>query len=90
MELEFDKYDDEDGREKSEVEIYLADGREKRDQTFDLLGWWKSNSIKFPILSKLSRHVLAMPISTVASESAFSTGSRVIDKYRAGLNTDTA
>ena len=80
LELEFDKFDDGGQEIKSEVEIYLADAREKRDEKFDLLGWWKANSTKFPILSKLARHVLAMPISTVASESAFSTGGRVIDK----------
>ncbi|KAL4579496.1 hypothetical protein LXL04_015645 [Taraxacum kok-saghyz] len=85
LELEFDKLDD-----GSEVEIYLGDAREKRDQKFDLLGWLKTNSIKFPILSKLARNVLAMPISTVASESAFSTGGRVIDKYRSSLNPETA
>nr|KAJ0220731.1 hypothetical protein LSAT_V11C200070700 [Lactuca sativa] len=76
--------------EKSEVDIYLADGKEKRDDNFDILGWWKANAVKFPILSKLARHLLAMPISTVASESAFSTGGRVIDKYRSSLNTKTA
>ncbi|KAL4566774.1 hypothetical protein LXL04_030899 [Taraxacum kok-saghyz] len=90
LELEFDKLDDGVQEIKSEVEIYLADIREKRDQKFDLLGWWKTNSIKFSILSKLARHVLAMPISTVASESTFSTGGRVIDKYRSSLNPETA
>lgn len=90
LEREFDKYDDEVEDCKNEVEIYLADGREKRDERFDLLGWWKANSVKFPILSQIARHVLAMPISTVASESAFSTGGRVIDKYRSSLNPDTA
>ena len=71
------------------MEIYLADGREKRDNKFNLLGWWKVNSIKFPIFSTLARHVLAMPISTAASESAFSTCGRVIDKYRRSPNPDT-
>jgi hypothetical protein len=90
LELEFDKLDDGGQDIKSEVEIHLTDLREKRDQKFDLFGWWKANSTKFPILSKIARHVLAMPISTVASESAFSTSGRVIDKYRSSLNTETA
>ncbi|KAJ9562036.1 hypothetical protein OSB04_007196 [Centaurea solstitialis] len=90
LEREFDIYDDEEEDCKSELEVYLADGKEKRDERFDILGWWKANSTKFPILSQLARHVLAMPISTVASESAFSTGGRVIDKYRSSLNPKTA
>ncbi|KAL4589847.1 hypothetical protein LXL04_002758 [Taraxacum kok-saghyz] len=89
LELNFDKLDDGGQDIKSEVEIYLGDAREKRDQKFDLLGWWKTNSIKFPILSKLARNILAMSISTAASKSTFSTGGRVIDKYRSSLNPET-
>ncbi|XP_012833299.1 PREDICTED: zinc finger BED domain-containing protein RICESLEEPER 2-like [Erythranthe guttata] len=76
--------------EKSEVEVYLSDGMEKRDEKFDILNWWKMNSVKFPILSQIDRHVLAMPISTVASESAFSIGGRVIDPFRSSLSPQTA
>nr|KAJ0223306.1 hypothetical protein LSAT_V11C200064230 [Lactuca sativa] len=90
LEIEFDKFDSANQEMKSEVDIYLADGKEKIDDNFDILGWWKANAVKFPILSKLARHVLAMLISTVASESAFSTGGHVIDKYRSSLNTETA
>lgn len=89
LELEFDILDDEDQDTKSEVEIYLADGWEKMDQTFDLLSWWKENSVKFSILSKVAIHVLAMSILTVASESTFSIDSRVIDRYRSAFNTET-
>ncbi|KAJ9565711.1 hypothetical protein OSB04_001677 [Centaurea solstitialis] len=41
------------------------------------LGWWKSNLVKYLILSQISKHVLAMPISMVASESVFSIGGRI-------------
>ncbi|CAO2143646.1 unnamed protein product, partial [Urochloa humidicola] len=38
--------------------------------------------------SKLARDVLAMQASTVASESAFSAGGRVIDPYRSRLDPE--
>ncbi|GKB39413.1 zinc finger BED domain-containing protein RICESLEEPER 2-like protein [Tanacetum coccineum] len=73
------------------TEIYLKDKAEKRvDNSFDILGWWNQNMMKFPILSQVANYALAMPISTVASESAFSTGERVIDKYRSSLTPKTA
>lgn len=34
----------------------------------------------------IARDVFAIPVSTVASESAFSTGGRVIDPYRSRLS----
>ncbi|KAL2900158.1 putative AC transposase [Bienertia sinuspersici] len=45
--------------------------------------------MKYPILSKLATHVLAIPITTVASEATFSAGGRVIDPYRASLAPET-
>ncbi|XP_063940304.1 zinc finger BED domain-containing protein RICESLEEPER 2-like [Daucus carota subsp. sativus] len=72
---------------KCELDIYLRESVfvTKNDDEFDILKWWKVNSSRFPILSQLARDVLAIPISTVASESAFSTGGRVLDCYRSSL-----
>ncbi|KAL7132191.1 hypothetical protein ABFS83_12G055500 [Erythranthe nasuta] len=57
---------------KIEVDIYLGDRVEKvKGDNFDLLTWWKNNALKFPIISKNANHLLAMPISTIASGSAF-------------------
>jgi hAT family C-terminal dimerisation region len=53
-----------------------------------VLEWWKVNCVKFPILSQLARDILSIPISMVASESAFSAGGRVLDDYRSSLTKD--
>ncbi|KAG7582739.1 HAT C-terminal dimerization domain [Arabidopsis suecica] len=55
---------------------------------FDLLDWWKTNSSKYPIMSLMAREILAVPVSSVASESAFSTGGRILDQYRSCLTPD--
>ena len=47
------------------------------------------NSSKYPVLSKMARDVLAIPASTVPSESAFSTGGRVVSDYRSRLGCST-
>ena len=69
----FKRYKKEIGREenKSELDRFLNEDDAKDDGGFDILIWWKLNSHRFPILSHMARDVLAAPISTVASESAW-------------------
>ncbi|XP_072147978.1 zinc finger BED domain-containing protein RICESLEEPER 1-like [Setaria viridis] len=73
----------------SELTSYLAEKREKRAKEFDILEYWKMSSNKYPVLSLLAKDVLAIPASTVPSESAFSTGGRIIDPLRCSLSTST-
>ncbi|KAL9170582.1 hypothetical protein ABFS82_04G154100 [Erythranthe guttata] len=75
-------------KSKSELARYLEESCEKDVESFDLLRWWKENSIRFPIISQIARDILAIPVSTVASESAFSTSGRILDPYRSSLNPE--
>jgi hypothetical protein len=70
---------------KSELDKYLAEETEDTKMKIDLLAWWKASEQRFPILSRLTCDVLAIPISTVASESAFSTSGRILDDFRNSL-----
>ncbi|KAL4571005.1 hypothetical protein LXL04_017755 [Taraxacum kok-saghyz] len=72
--------------EKSELEKYLTEENMADSKGFCILMWWKINSNRFPVLSQMARDILAVPISTVASESTFSTGGRVLDSYRTSLS----
>ena len=77
---------------KSEFTSYLEDGvllDKQKKENFDILGWWKQNGLKFPTLQKIARDFLAIPISTVASESAFSTSGRVLSQQHSRLKEDT-
>ncbi|XP_021749798.1 zinc finger BED domain-containing protein RICESLEEPER 3-like [Chenopodium quinoa] len=74
---------------KNELAKYLEDDREVNPagKSFDCLGWWKKYGERYPTIALMARDVLAIPVSTVASESAFSTGGRVLDSFRSSLST---
>ncbi|WKA08911.1 hypothetical protein VitviT2T_026593 [Vitis vinifera] len=67
----------EEGHAKSELDYYLEETVLPRISDFDVLSWWKTNGIKYPTLQMIVRDIYAIPVSTVASESAFSTGGRM-------------
>ncbi|XP_062206557.1 zinc finger BED domain-containing protein RICESLEEPER 2-like isoform X1 [Phragmites australis] len=73
----------------SELDKYLEEETVPVGVDFDILQFWKMYSTKYPILARMARDLLAVPASTVASESAFSTGERVINDYRSRLSSDT-
>ncbi|KAG8650724.1 hypothetical protein MANES_07G065770v8 [Manihot esculenta] len=76
---------------KFELDVYLEESVHiyQDDSNFDALEWWKMNNMKFRILSKMARDILSIPITTVASESAFSAGGRIIDPHKASLGAKT-
>ncbi|PSS00488.1 Zinc finger BED domain-containing protein [Actinidia chinensis var. chinensis] len=74
---------------KSELDHYLEEDVLPRNQNFDILAWWKSNGLKYPTLQTIARDVLSVPVSTVASESAFSISGRVVSPNRSKLHPKT-
>ncbi|KAM6567312.1 hypothetical protein CsatA_026440 [Cannabis sativa] len=74
------------GSEKNEIDRYLNEDNDDLGDDFDILAWWKHNASRYKVLSRIARDVLASPISIVASESAFSTGGRILDLFRSSLS----
>ncbi|XP_031249010.1 zinc finger BED domain-containing protein RICESLEEPER 2-like [Pistacia vera] len=90
---EFDYYkSDFSATKKSELDTYLGEARFDRIKfcNLDILDHWKKNSDRYPILSMIARDVMSIPITTVASESSFSVGSKVLSKYRSSLLPENA
>jgi Sec-independent protein translocase protein TatA len=88
--VEWDQYMRSKKQQSSnELDRYLKEELTARKAEVDILEWWKINSSKYPVLSKMARDILAISASTVPSESAFSTGGRVISDYSSGLVCST-
>ncbi|KAJ6804882.1 zinc finger BED domain-containing protein RICESLEEPER 2 [Iris pallida] len=73
-----------------ELSLYLSSYEEEDDSSthFTILEWWKKHEKRYPVLSMIARDLLMVPVSTVASESCFSSGSRILSKKRSRLLPD--
>ena len=74
---------------RDELEVYLKEAVENpkilMGLDFDILSWWKVHKIKYPVLAEMARDLFAMQVSSVASESAFSTSGRILEPHRSCL-----
>jgi len=67
----------------SKLDKYLDDDYVPFDtKNFNVLDWWKVAGTRYPTLRLIARDIFAIPISTVASESTFSTSGRVLSEHR--------
>lgn len=91
---EFDMFDSPSvcGSEKTQLHLYLEEPVlvRKGNENLDVLTFWKDNRIKYTELSLMAHDLLSIPISTVASESAFSAGGRIIGKYQSSILPENA
>ena len=90
---EFDSFEAEgyiSGGKKSKLELYLDEPRGKRSDKINVLNFWRSQKYRYPELANLAKDLLCVPVTTVASESAFSLGGRILDQYRSSMLPDTA
>jgi len=102
--LDDDASDDETEIEKdavSTVSLYSAEAavdaeilqyqrEEKLPDASDPLLWWKINSIRFPLHSRLARKILAVPATSAPSERLFSSAGLTISSERSRLTPDIA
>ena len=73
---------------KSEIDTYFEEDSVENNENFDILAWWKAHVEKFPVLSPMASDFLAIPLSTVSSESAFSLGGRILGESRSSLTPE--
>ncbi|KZV44596.1 hypothetical protein F511_30300, partial [Dorcoceras hygrometricum] len=74
--------------QKTQLELYLDETKIDRSVKLDVLAFWKAHQFRYPELAQMARDVLTVPISTVASESAFSVGGRILDQYRSAMKPE--
>lgn len=75
---------------KIDLGIYLYEESKVIKYDFYILGWWKGNAYRFPILSYMANDVLAISISSVALKSIFSASCCILDIFRISLSPNIA
>jgi len=73
---------------RSEVDHYLDEDVMPDIVQFDILDFLKKD-FKYPTLRMIVRDILAISVSTVASEIVFSIGGRIVSPHRSRLHAKT-
>ena len=65
--------------------MYLREVRIDGKENLDVISYWKANKVRYLELALMARDIFSIPITSVASESAFSIGGQIIQKYRSSI-----
>jgi hAT family C-terminal dimerisation region len=57
--------------------------------SIDILGYWKKNETAYPTLAVMARDIFLVSVSTVLSESYFSSANKILTDKRSRLVTKT-
>ena len=74
-------------RQRTELGKYLQEPLQP-DEEFDILGWWHTKSQDSPTLWTMARDILAIPMSTSTSNSAFCIETMTLDPIFNDLDPD--
>jgi hypothetical protein len=74
-------------RLQGEIDHYLSDDLVPFTEKFCVLDWWKVAGTRYPTLRKVAKDIFAIPVTTVASESAFSISGRKVNEHRSHLTS---
>ena len=77
------------GSAKMKFDHFIDKGVLNWNEDFNILGWWKSNGLKYPTLQRIEMDILVIHVTIVASESAFSTSGRLLSPHRSRLHPKT-
>lgn len=72
-----------------ELDSYLDDQKLHPSVGFDIFTYWKEKCSRCLNLARMTYDILSIPITTVASESAFSIDSWVLNKYRCSMKEES-
>ena len=74
-------------QKKSQLDLYLEEPRldKKKNSKLEVLSWWKEHYNRFLELSLIAQNLISISITTIASESSFSTGKKILTPYRSRL-----
>lgn len=74
---------------QSELTTYLSEPVMENGEQFDILDYWRTNSSRFPNLSRMAWDYLAIPGTSTPSERAFSGGRPLVTDFRCSLKAET-